>query len=92
VNKNHRKLTPALGGTTMETEHYIYYLNWSAEDGEHVGLCAESPWLSWLTPNQDEALAGIRQLVADVVADLRARGEPMPKPARNSQNVYRAST
>ena len=55
-------------------------VTWSAEDGEHVGLCAEFPSLSWLAATPEEALAGMRQLVAEVVADLSASGEPVPVP------------
>jgi len=48
-------------------------------------LCTEFPSLSWLAGSQDEAFAGIRQLVADVVADMRAGGEVPPQPiASNS--------
>ena len=25
----------------MSVDHYTYRVTWSAEDGEHVGLCAE---------------------------------------------------
>lgn len=41
---------------------------WSEEDGEHVGLCAEFPSLSWLATDQTEALKGIRALVTGVLA------------------------
>ena len=58
------------------SDHYTYRVTWSAEDGEHVGLCLEFPSLSWLAPTLDEALSGICALVQDVVADLRANGEP----------------
>ena len=50
-------------------DHYTYRVTWSAEDEEYVGLCAEFPSLSWLDPTQDGAFTGIRQLVADCVAD-----------------------
>ena len=56
-------------------EHYTYRVTWSAEDGEHVALCAEFPSLSWLAPIPQEALAGLRELIQDVVADMRANGE-----------------
>lgn len=59
----------------MNVDHYTYCLTWSAEDREYVGLCAEFPSLSWLAPTQTDALNGIRQVVADVVADLHASGE-----------------
>lgn len=64
----------------MNIDHYTYRLTWSADDGEHVGLCAEFPSLSWLAPTQAEALEGILQIVADVVADMKANGEPVPQP------------
>lgn len=64
----------------MNIDHYTYRLTWSAEDREHVGLCAEFPSLSWLAPTQAEALSGIRQVVAEVVADLQASGEFVPQP------------
>lgn len=64
----------------MNVDHYTYRITWSPEDGEFVGLCAEFPSLSWLARKQAAALAGIRQVVADVVADLQASGEPVPEP------------
>ncbi len=30
----------------MRIDHYTYHLTWSPEDGEHIGLCTESPSLS----------------------------------------------
>ena len=48
--------------------------------GEFVGLCTEFPSLSWLASMQEEAFAGIRQLVADCVADMEANGEAPPEP------------
>lgn len=61
-------------------DHYTYRITWSEEDGEHVGLCAEFPLLSWLAPTPGEALAGIQNLVQDVLADMRHTGESPPKP------------
>lgn len=34
----------------MNIDHYTYRVTWSAEDNEHVGLCAEFPSVSWLAP------------------------------------------
>ena len=62
------------------SDHYTYRVTWSAEDGEHVGLCLEFPSLSWLAPTLDEAFSGIRDLVQDVVADMQGAGEPLPTP------------
>ncbi|MSQ88923.1 MAG: toxin-antitoxin system HicB family antitoxin [Betaproteobacteria bacterium] len=63
----------------MSIDHYTYRVTWSQEDGEHVGLCAEFPSLSWLAPTPDKALAGIRRVVDEVVADMRSAGEPIPE-------------
>lgn len=64
----------------MNLDHYTYRVTWSPEDGEHVGLCTEFPSLSWLAETPEGALAGIRQLVKDVVADLQSNGEAVPEP------------
>jgi predicted HicB family RNase H-like nuclease len=53
---------------------------WSEEDGQHVGLCAEFPSLSWLASTPEKALRGIRKIVADVVKDMKANGESVPEP------------
>jgi len=64
----------------LKNDHYIYRLSWLEEDSEYIGLCAEFPSLSWLASEQEEAFQGIRQVVADVVVDLRSKGEPIPEP------------
>jgi predicted HicB family RNase H-like nuclease len=64
----------------MNTDHFTYRVTWSAEDGEHLGLCAEFPSLSWLAPTPAKALAGIRNVVAECVRDMAANGEPVPEP------------
>lgn len=64
----------------LEQDRYTYRVTWSEEDQEHVGLCAEFPSLSWLAETPEEALVGIRQLVAQVVADLKSNQEPVPEP------------
>jgi predicted HicB family RNase H-like nuclease len=61
-------------------DHFTYRVAWSEEDGEYVGTCAEFPSLSHLDADQDAALRGVRALVADVVADMRAHGETVPEP------------
>ena len=62
----------------MNINHYTYRVTWSAEDGEHVGLCTEFPSLSWLARSPEKALTGIRQAVAEAVADMQTNGEPIP--------------
>ncbi|MGD8404258.1 MAG: toxin-antitoxin system HicB family antitoxin [Anaerolineales bacterium] len=64
----------------LKNDHYTYRVTWTEEDGEYVGLCVEFPSLSWLASEPEVALQGIRQVVADVVADLQANGEPVPEP------------
>jgi predicted HicB family RNase H-like nuclease len=62
----------------MSVDHYTYRVTWSPEDGEHVGLCAEFPSLSWLARTPEAALKGIRQVVTETVADMQANGEEVP--------------
>jgi predicted HicB family RNase H-like nuclease len=64
----------------LKNDRYTYRVTWSAEDEEHVGLCAEFPSLSWLASTPEAALKGIRKVVADVVTDQEEQGEPVPQP------------
>jgi predicted HicB family RNase H-like nuclease len=63
-----------------ETDHYTYRVTWSPEDGEFVGLVAELPLLSWLDPDQIGALTGIRELVREVVSEMKQAGDEVPQP------------
>ena len=65
---------------TLENDRYTYRVTWSENDAEHVGLCAEFPSLSWLASTPEAALKGIRNIVANVVADLEQTGESIPTP------------
>ena len=64
----------------LKNDHFTYRVTWSEEDGEYIGLCAEFASLSWLASEPEAALQGIRQVVAEVVADLQASGEDVPEP------------
>jgi predicted HicB family RNase H-like nuclease len=64
----------------LKNDRYTYRVTWSEEDEEYVGLCVEYPSLSWLAPTPQEALEGIRQVVADVAADMDANEERVPEP------------
>ena len=64
----------------MNVDHYTYRITWSPDDGEYVGLCAELPSLSWLAQTHGEALAGIRQVVVEVVSDMESNHETIPTP------------
>jgi hypothetical protein len=48
------------------------------EAGPPLPPCAECPSLGCLADTPEAALAGIRTLVAEFVADLEATGEPPP--------------
>ena len=63
-----------------DLDRYTYRLTWSEEDGEHVGLCAEFPSLSWLDSTPEKALTGIRKVVKEVLADITKSGETIPEP------------
>ena len=63
-----------------ELDRYTYRVTWSEEDEEHVGLCAEFPSLSWLDSSPEKALAGIRRLVKEVLADMESEGKSIPEP------------
>ncbi len=65
---------------TASTDRYTYRVIWSEEDGEFVGLCAEFGLLSHLDETPEKAFAGIRDLVAFCVEDLRREGAPIPEP------------
>lgn len=64
----------------LVNDRYTYRVAWSEEDGEWVGVCAEFPSLSWLAPEPEATLRGIREAVAEVVADMQANGESVPEP------------
>src|SRR5947209_16160767 len=66
-------------------ERYVYRVEWSDEDGEFVGLCAELPGLSWLAPTRDKALQGIVAAARDAVGILAEDGEAAPAPLSTRQ-------
>jgi len=70
---------------TFEIDRYTYRITWSSDDQEYVGLCVEFPSLSWLDESQEKALDGIRKLIAEVVEDMRLKGESPPRPLSNKK-------
>jgi len=64
----------------LKNDRYTYRITWSESDKEYVGLCAEFPSLSWLAPTPEDALHGIRKMVADAVADIQNSRETPPSP------------
>ena len=47
-----------------------YGVEWSADYGMYVGLCAESPGLLWPDANPSTAMAGIQKRVEEALANL----------------------
>lgn len=70
---------------TMDIKHYTYRVSWSPEDHEHVGLCTEFPSLSWLAAEPAQALAGIMQLVDEMVQNMQRHGEAIPPPLADKE-------
>ncbi len=64
----------------LKNDRYTYRITWSEGDKEYVGLCAEFPSLSWLAGTPEDALLGIRKVVAETVADMQNNGETPPPP------------
>ena len=64
----------------IKSDLYTYRVTWSEVDQEYVGLCTEFPSLSWLAETQELTLNGIRQLVADVISDMKKSNEKIPIP------------
>lgn len=69
----------------LKNDHYTYRVTWSEEDGEYVGLCAEFPSLSWLADSPEKALHGIREVVAEIISDMKKRREPIPEPVASKK-------
>ena len=65
---------------TLDVTRYTYRVTWSVEDDQYVATCVELPSLSWLAATQEDALGGLRDLVAEVVRDMTDTGEPVPEP------------
>jgi predicted HicB family RNase H-like nuclease len=73
-------LTDWKTNVALKNDRYTYRITWSEDDQEYVGLCAEFPSLSWLEKTPEAALTGIRNIVAEVIADMETSGEPIPEP------------
>jgi len=64
----------------LKNDKYTYRVTWSEDDNEYVGLCAEFPSLSWLSPTPEAALKGIRKLISEIVTDMKSNDENIPEP------------
>jgi predicted HicB family RNase H-like nuclease len=64
----------------LKNDRYSYRVIWSENDNEYIGLCAEFPSLSWLADSPEKALSGIRNVIAEVVNDMKKNNEKIPEP------------
>lgn len=62
----------------MNINNYVSQMSWSEDDQEFLVMVAEFPSLSWLFSDQQEAEAGLRNLVAEVLDDMKQTGEQIP--------------
>ncbi|MGL5864328.1 MAG: type II toxin-antitoxin system HicB family antitoxin [Dermatophilaceae bacterium] len=65
---------------TADISHYTYRVTWSVDDQEFLATCLEFPSLSWLAATQRDALAGLENLIAEIVQDMESDGEAVPEP------------
>ncbi len=67
-------------------DRYTYRVIWSEEDREYVGLCEEFPSLSWLDKTPEKTFKGIKNVVGEILEDMRKTGEKIPEPIGNRSN------
>lgn len=70
---------------------YTFQVACSAEDRQHLATCTEFPFLSCLSDTSESALSGLQGMIAEVVEDLEAGGEPVPEPLAH-RNYHREFT
>lgn len=63
-----------------QAEHYTYRIAWSAHDSEFIATVVEFPSLSWFAQTRESALDGLTSVVEEVLRDMLAEGEEIPKP------------
>jgi predicted RNase H-like HicB family nuclease len=76
----------------MRANHCTYRISRSPNDDEYVATCVEFPSLSWLNEDQVEALQGIKQLVCEVLDDMRANGETLLEAAAANISLNRLAS
>jgi len=71
----------------LKNDRYTYRVTWSEDDQEYVGLCSEFPSLSWLDQEPESALKGIREVVDNIIKDMKHSGEEVPRPMGHARNT-----
>jgi predicted HicB family RNase H-like nuclease len=64
----------------LKNDRYAYRIAWSEEDQQYVGLCTEFSNLSCFAESPEDALRGVRNIVEDVISDMKKNGEVPPAP------------
>jgi len=59
---------------------YTYRVEWDKANRAHIATVDEFPSLSWSGPFHNRALYGLQDVVAEVIAQMEAAGEPVPPP------------
>jgi predicted HicB family RNase H-like nuclease len=67
-------------GNVSQADHYTYRIAWSAHDSEYIATVVEFPSLSWCAKTRESALDGLTSVVEEVLRDMLAEGEEIPKP------------
>lgn len=65
---------------TLQADHYTYRIAWSAQESEYIATVVEFPSLSWGAQTRESALNGLTSVVEEVLRDMLAEGEEIPKP------------
>ena len=65
---------------TAQANHYTYRIAWSAQDSEFIATVVEFPSLSWFAQTRESALDGLTSVVEEVLRDMLAEGEEIPRP------------
>ncbi len=64
----------------IHRDKYTYHIQWSEEDGCHIGRCVEFPLLAAHGDTSESALREIQFVVAETIKWLEEEGEPIPNP------------
>ena len=62
----------------MDINHYAYSVDWEADDEIYIARVVEFPSLAAHGATHEEALAELRFVVGEVVAELADNGDPVP--------------
>lgn len=72
----------------IKDDHSTYRVAGSADDDEYGGLCTKFPGLSGLAKTPEGALKGIRNVVENVIQDMRDNKEEVPEPIAIKINLW----